>query len=86
MKDEVIDQLDVAIEFLNVIEPKHNNYRGGFDSFKYFLRRKLGRKLTDTEELKLTSAVLRYFQSDGGTPERMSSMEEIFELKFLTNE
>ena len=79
-----IDKLKLMLYFMRVVESKGSKQlRSSFTRLKSFICQQIKRGITPHEELNLNQAILDYIKADGGTNERLASMDYLFDSKFL---
>lgn len=75
------DKLELMCRFIRVIESEQ--CKEEYALFKLWLCSKLKRHLTNQEELNLAEGIYKYIKSDGGTNERLESINYLFNTEFL---
>jgi tRNA C32,U32 (ribose-2'-O)-methylase TrmJ len=83
--DSGIDKLQLMLKFISVLDTEENNAKIEFGKLKSWLYSQLKRKLTAEEEISLLQGILDYLQTEPGTPERMETMNYLFDAKFINN-
>lgn len=76
-----LDKLNVTVRILGILETK--NPKSDYNKFKSYLVSQLKRGITPQEEMNLAQGIVNFIQTDGGTNERLKTMEYLIELEFL---
>lgn len=80
-----LDKLAVMLHFMPVLHSDGYSIEKELNKLKSFIVSQIKRGTTPKEELNLMQGILDYVKSEPGSNERTTSMDYLFDLKFLQN-